>query len=102
MDSNEQWQLSESDEDEGDIFDPYESDPKFETVEELEEFLAGCDLSKAAEIGEEKIDYELHQSVQKVCTCGQCADIWSDGFEHVCCQQTDRSGFFLLTMIGTK
>lgn len=93
MDSNEQWQLSESDEDLESVFDPYESDPKFETVEELQEFLAGCDLSKAREVDGEMIDYELHQSVEKICTCGKCADIWSDGFQHVCCHQTDRSGF---------
>ena len=93
MDSNENWQLSDSDDmgEESDIFDPYETDPVFDTTEELQEFLASCDQSKAGELDEEKIDYELHQSVQKVCTCGQCADIWSDGFQHVCCQQTDRS-----------
>ena len=87
----EQWQLSESEEEEQmDQFDPYQLDPTFRSNEELELFLDGCDLAKAKDSDEEEIDYEKFKSVKKVCTCNRCADIWSGDYEHVCCQQTEQ------------
>ena len=90
MDCREECQLSDSEEEDTDSYDPYESDPKFKSKKELEDFMSGCDISKSDDIADEDIDYKSHIGIKKTCTCGQCEDIWSEDFEHICCHQTDR------------
>ena len=83
--------MSYSDEEENiDPFDPYESDHRFTTQEELDVFMAGCDLSKVRNLDEETFDCDNFRKIKKICSCGECEDIWSDDFEHVCCHQTGR------------
>ena len=73
-----------------DNYDPYCSDPVFKSKEELEDFMSGCNLSTVKDIEDEDFDFESVKNVKKVCTCGQCEDVWSDQLEHLCRQQTDR------------
>jgi hypothetical protein len=97
MDDPEQWLLSDSEEEEGPDFDPYQCDPQFESEKELNDFLATCDTGQATESDEEDIDYKSARETEKICSCGLCDDIKStpwpgseETFEHICCQQTDR------------
>ena len=73
-------------------FDVYGADPVFASKQELEEFMANCSIKKGDRAGarEDKVCYEQQSKVKKLCTCGKCQDIWSDKFEHICCQQVDR------------
>ena len=90
MDCMEECLLSDSDDDEIDSYDPYESDPKFESKEELENFISNCDISSIGDIGGRDIDYELHIGIKKKSACGQSEDISSGDFKHICCHQADR------------
>ena len=79
-------QLSDNSGDD-DILNPFDTDPVFQTKEDLEEFKATCDL-KAADSDHEEVEYDY--SVKKVClenTCGKWKDICSKDYEHMCCQQ---------------
>ena len=80
----EVYNLSDS-EVESDCFDPYECDPVFQTKEELDKFLKTCNIQKNVDSDDEDIDYVF--KVKKKCSCGQCADIYSGNYEHICCQQ---------------
>ena len=59
--------------------------------------MATCDTSQATVSDEEDVDYESVKDIEKICSCGNCSDIWStpwpgseESFQHICCQQTDR------------
>ena len=71
--------------------DLFEDDPTFETAEVLEAFMKTCDVSKADASGESICWKKAKDAgVRKICTCMNCQDIWSEGFEHLCCQQIDK------------
>ena len=86
----EEFQVSDSDEDVDEAFDIYGADPTFKSKEELDEFMASCklEMSKKTERNEtEEICFDAHSKIIKKCTCSNCEDIWSENFEHICCQQ---------------
>ena len=86
----EEFQLSESDEDVDESFDIYGADPVFDSKEELDQFMASCkiELSKDSEKSKsEEIHFDAQRNINNICTCMHCEDIWSEDFEHVCCQQ---------------
>ena len=71
---------------------PYEHDPSFKSKEELEHFLKGCDnrIESESDSEDENVDYESWRGIRKLCHCGHCENIVSNGFEHLCCQQMDK------------
>ena len=71
--------------------DLYGDDPVFETREELDSFMKSCKVEhfKNKEF-EDNICFEQQEKVVKDCTCGLCEDIWSEDFEHICCQQVSK------------
>ena len=75
---------------------PYEHDPSFKSKEELEHFLKGCDnrIESESDSEDENVDYESWRGIRKLCHCGHCENIVSNGFEHLCCQQMDKSSFY--------
>ena len=88
METQEQWQCSDSEEEEEG--DPSTWDPCFETQDELDQFYQSCDLTRYQDSDEDIVDYESFKSIKKNCTCGKCQDIWSENYEHVCCHQTHK------------
>ena len=71
---------------------PYEHDPSFKSKEELEHFLKGCNnrIESESDSEDENVDYESWRGIRKLCQCGHCENIVSNGFEHLCCQQMDK------------
>ena len=87
----EEFRVSESEDESDESFDVYGADPVFESKEELDEFMANCQI-KRTEVSEElnekdEIFFETQKKIKKDCTCCKCEDIHSDDFEHICCQQ---------------
>ena len=69
---------------------PYEHDPPFKSKEE--HFLKGCNnqIESESDSEDENVDYESWRGIRKLCHCGHCENIVSNGFEHLCCQQMDK------------
>ena len=88
----ETLQLYETDEFSDDEDDIYGADPVFESKEELDKFMASCDIQyvKKSDCVEEKVCYEQQKGLDKLCSCGKCEDIWSGDFQHLCCQQINK------------
>ena len=76
-----------SDSDSSDEFLPYKCDPQFKTKEALEEFMKSCDI-KLTDSDDEDLDYTF--KVTKNCTCELCGDIYTENYEHICCQQYEK------------
>ena len=96
----EEYDLSESDGEYDDISNLYSADPVFSNKEELSEFMASCNVEKSSQSsksnGKDTICYETQKTIKKNCSCGNCGDIWSNDFEHICCHQIMRLVFSLL------
>ena len=73
-----------------DSVDLYGEDPVFESKEELEKFMESCDLGVRNESEEEEVCYELTEGIENSCTCKMFEDIWSHGYEHLCCHQSEK------------
>ena len=90
----EEFILSESEEDSDDTFDVYGADPVFNSKDELDDFMASCNIERGKKgsnkESKEKVFYEEQKKVKKNCTCKNCEDIWSDDFQHICCHQVKR------------
>ena len=83
--------LSESEEDSDTVL--HGADPIFSTKEELDQFIASCNIQKGRERGSEdwgRVCFDRQSKIKKDCTCGQCSEIWYGDFEHICCQQVER------------
>ena len=80
----EEFVMSESDEEIGESFDLYDADPIFDTKEELESFLASCNIQKVDKADnkreEEKVCYNAQKKIEKKCSCGKFDYIWSQDF----------------------
>ena len=96
----EECLLSDCEFDSDESFDLYIDEPTFETKEQLEEFMESCNLQrKNPEEPEDEVCYELQKDTKKECSCNMCEDIWSHGFQHICCQQIDKYEHFFIIKI---
>ena len=72
-------------------FDVYREDPVFDTKEGLHLFMKNCGIDYRKKKDYENICHEL----VFVCSFGSCGGIWSDDFQHLCCQQIDKYAHWL-------
>ena len=88
----EELLLSESDDSDESEYDVYGADPVFASRQELDAFMASCNIQKGAatQSGDDRVSYIEQKKIKKSCTCGKCDNIWSGDFEHICCQQIER------------
>ena len=87
----EESQVSDKEFDSDESLDLYGDDPCFQTKEELESFMRSCNIKQnEKEFVGENVFYELHKEIVRECSCGVCQDIWSEGFQHLCCQQVEK------------
>ena len=105
----EEFIISDSDseeESEGGGFDVYGADPVFQTREELNQFMASCNIQQGKKGSnlepEEKIFFKEQKKNQKSCTCQKCEDIWSDEFQHICCHQIKRYELYSYIYLKTR
>ena len=85
----EESQVSDNEFDSDESLDLFGDDPCFDTKEELDLFLKSCNIAKK-EKDFENVCFELQNKIDKECSCDVCEDIWSGGFQHLCCQQIEK------------